>query len=182
MAAWTHGSDPRGEKTSDPRGEKKHPIRAPGYQTQVQVNGLTKSGPMENSAPHEQRRGAESNAETPIEATSAHPTMVPDLKLEGKLASLPAGQAVRFCCHAPKAQSVFLVGTFNHWDPEATPMTKNANGQWSAEMELAPGRYRYEFVLDRRPSCEPGPDGTYQEVPDCLSSERGILNRMVEIA
>ncbi len=136
---------------------------------------------MEDSACREQRKDVESGESTPREASSATPTTVPDLRLEGKLVSLPAGPGVRFCCHAPKARSVLLVGTFNGWDPQGTPMTKNAEGIWSIEVELAPGQYRYEFVLDGQPSCEPGPDGRCQEIPDCVSSERGILNRMVAI-
>ncbi len=136
---------------------------------------------MGDSACREQRKDVESGEPTPREANSATPTTVPDLKLEGKLVSLPASKGVRFCCHAPKARSVLLVGTFNGWDPQATPMTRNAGGIWTLEMELAPGQYRYEFVLDGQPSCEPGPDGTYQAVPDCVSSECGILNRMVAI-
>jgi hypothetical protein len=148
---------------------------------QVAVNNPTRSGTMEDSACREQRKDVESGKSTPPEAISAAPTTVPDLKLEGKMVSLPANKGVRFCCHAPKARSVLLVGSFNGWDPQGTPMTKTAEGIWSIEVELAPGQYRYEFVLDGQPSCEPGPNGTYQEVPDCVSSECGILNRRVEI-
>lgn len=136
---------------------------------------------MEDPACREQRQDVESGLSTPPEANSAAPTIVPDLQLEGKLGSLPASKGVRFCCHAPEARSVLLVGTFNGWDPRAAPMTKNAEGIWGIEVELEPGRYRYEFVLDGQPSCEPGPDGTYHEIPDCVSSECGILNRVIEI-
>jgi len=36
---------------------------------------------------------------------------------------------VVFFCHAPKAKEVSLVGTFNDWEPGATPMMKNSKGE-----------------------------------------------------
>lgn len=136
---------------------------------------------MEQSVHRDQGKDIASDARTPPEPIPMMPTTVPDLQLDGKMASLAAGRAVRFCCHAPKARSVSLVGTFNQWDPQTTPLAKGEDGTWSTDLELEPGRYRYEFILDGQPSCEPGPDGTHLEVPDCVSNERGILNRVIEI-
>ena len=67
--------------------------------------------------------------------------------------------------HAPDAASVHLVGTFNNWDPGATPMSRSDDGAWSASIPLLPGRYEYKFVVDGRlritdPACERSePDG-----------------------
>src|SRR5262245_16287269 len=51
--------------------------------------------------------------------------------------------STRFVCHAPEAKAVFLAGTFNGWSPEATPMTRDAEGNWSVAVTLKPGRYEY---------------------------------------
>lgn len=50
--------------------------------------------------------------------------------------------------HAPEAQSVFVAGTFNDWQPDATPLQQQQTGIWTIELELAPGIYKYRFVVD----------------------------------
>jgi 1,4-alpha-glucan branching enzyme len=37
---------------------------------------------------------------------------------------------VRFRCVAPAAKTVFLAGTFNAWDPTATPMQPDGAAEW----------------------------------------------------
>ena len=55
----------------------------------------------------------------------------------------------RFMIVAPGAQHVTLVGDFNDWDKGATPLLKvAANGVWTAEVRLPPGRYAYAFLVD----------------------------------
>ncbi len=48
-------------------------------------------------------------------------------------------RATRFTCHAPSAQAVFLAGAFNGWDPKATPMAKDAAGDWGVAVDLPRG-------------------------------------------
>lgn len=67
----------------------------------------------------------------------------------------PIGKAVepvhhvRLVIHAPDAQKMSLVGDFNEWSAEATPMALNsATGHWEAWVELKPGRYHYAFTRD----------------------------------
>ena len=43
-----------------------------------------------------------------------------------------------------EAQSVHLVGDFNGWDPDATPMPRRRGGVYRVTLELEPGR-RYQF-------------------------------------
>jgi 1,4-alpha-glucan branching enzyme len=44
---------------------------------------------------------------------------------------------------------VSLVGTFNRWDPTATPMERTpTGGTWSVVIPLSAGRYEYAFVVD----------------------------------
>jgi 1,4-alpha-glucan branching enzyme len=55
---------------------------------------------------------------------------------------------VRFGYFQPDAGEVFLVGSFNGWNPRATPLKRDALGDWSIELELPPGEYRYRLVVD----------------------------------
>ena len=54
---------------------------------------------------------------------------------------------LQFVLVAPQANSVSLVGDFNDWDPKRSPM-RTANGIWGAVVQLAPGRYRYAFLVN----------------------------------
>jgi 1,4-alpha-glucan branching enzyme len=61
------------------------------------------------------------------------------------------GGTVRFDFTLPKsAREVALVGDFNGWDTDATPMVRGdgAGRIWSARIPLEPGRHEYAFVVD----------------------------------
>jgi len=53
-----------------------------------------------------------------------------------------------FICRAPAANAVFLVGDFNGWNPQATPMTSRGNGLWWITLELQAGNYHFQFICD----------------------------------
>lgn len=53
----------------------------------------------------------------------------------------------QFVLVAPQAASVALVGDFNDWDPTRSPM-QTAHGVWATVVPLAPGRYRYAFLVN----------------------------------
>src|SRR5712671_6908064 len=55
--------------------------------------------------------------------------------------------ALQFVFVAPQAASVALVGDFNDWDPARSPM-QTADGVWATVVRLAPGRYRYAFLIN----------------------------------
>lgn len=56
---------------------------------------------------------------------------------------------VRFDLEIPQAQRVFVAGTFNSWNPIATPLTPAFDGRvWACELRLPSGRYEYRFVAD----------------------------------
>ena len=66
-------------------------------------------------------------------------------------APTPAASSVtvRFVLFAPDAQQVSLAGTFNQWDPAATPLVRTAEpGVWSATLTLPAGQHQYAFVVD----------------------------------
>ena len=54
---------------------------------------------------------------------------------------------LQFVFVAPQAASVSLVGDFNDWDPARAPM-QTAQGVWATAVRLAPGRYRYAFLVN----------------------------------
>lgn len=65
--------------------------------------------------------------------------------------AIPAAERlphVRFGYFRPEAREVFLVGEFNDWNPRATPMKRDALGDWSVEIPLSPGAYRYRLMVD----------------------------------
>ncbi len=89
--------------------------------------------------------------------------------------------ATRFTCLAPEGRAVFLAGTFNGWDPNATPMTKNADGNWDVSVTVAPGRYEFKFVVDGTWHCEPGCDDTNRGCPECVPNSFGTMNRVIGV-
>jgi hypothetical protein len=71
----------------------------------------------------------------------------------------------QFVFVAPQAASVALVGDFNDWDPARSPM-QTAQGVWATVVRLAPGRYRYAFLVNgvewrADPSAPPAQDDEF---------------------
>ena len=89
--------------------------------------------------------------------------------------------ATRFSCVAPAASEVFLAGSFNDWDPTATPMVKDAEGHWDVAVTLTPGRHEYKFVVDGEWCCEPGCEEPHNGCPKCVPNSFGTMNRFVEV-
>jgi hypothetical protein len=57
---------------------------------------------------------------------------------------------VSFVLVAPEARSVAVAGDFDGWDRSRLMMRREASGLWTLSVPLAPGRYRYAFVVDGR--------------------------------
>ncbi len=89
-------------------------------------------------------------------------------------------KSTKFNCHAPDAEVVFLAGTFNDWQMDATPMTTDGNGNWNTELNLPPGRSEYKFVVDGQWCCEPNCQAS-DECPKCVPNDFGTLNRFVDV-
>ena len=71
------------------------------------------------------------------------------LRSKGNLASTVVRQPVQFSLEAPSARHVAVVGDFNNWDPQATPLHRTSpDGRWLITLPLAPGRYQYTFIVD----------------------------------
>lgn len=54
---------------------------------------------------------------------------------------------VTFTFEAPGADHVLLMGDFNNWTPDGSAM-EPIDGVWTKVIKLAPGRYRYRYVVD----------------------------------
>lgn len=56
---------------------------------------------------------------------------------------------VRLTLPAQRGKTIFLAGTFNNWNPEATPLKWSMKtSAYYAYLELSPGRYEYKYVID----------------------------------
>jgi 1,4-alpha-glucan branching enzyme len=50
---------------------------------------------------------------------------------------------------APEAESVCILGDFNNWAPEASPLTRLDEGDFTITLELETGRaYRFRYMID----------------------------------
>ena len=87
--------------------------------------------------------------------------MINDVKKKG---------TVQFAVHPESnAKKVLLAGTFNDWQPQR--MTKKKDGTFVSNQQLAPGEYRYRFVIDGKwvpdndnPARVPNPYGSVDSV------------------
>ena len=81
-----------------------------------------------------------------------------------------SSREVTFTFEAPRAEQVLLMGDFNDWTLDRSEM-EAIGGVWTKVMKLAPGRYRYRYVVDGQwqhdPSnaaIEPNPYGGYDSI------------------
>jgi hypothetical protein len=58
------------------------------------------------------------------------------------------GVTVRYA--GADATEVSIIGSFNNWEPGATPMRREAPGKWIVVLHLRPGRYPYKLLVNRR--------------------------------
>ena len=70
---------------------------------------------------------------------------------------------VNFYCVAPSAESVYLVGDFNAWNPTSHQMRRREDGWWSIEVLLKHGHHQYRFLVDGKPVLDPKSAGTARD-------------------
>jgi len=91
---------------------------------------------------------AEATESTLSTSTEATPEEV-QAKIEALYGVNCTDQGVLFVTQAPHAARVSVAGDFNNWSPESAPMIPNGDGScFRALLPLAPGRYRYRYVID----------------------------------
>ena len=79
-----------------------------------------------------------------------------------------------FILKAPQAKSVYVTGSFNDWSLDESCRMSNNDGVWSLKVDLKPGTYKYQFIVD----------GKWQEDPANASIERnsfGDINSLIEV-
>lgn len=81
-------------------------------------------------------------------------------------------EVVRFELSAPNASRVALVGSFNQWNPVATPLERDASGKWVVAVQLPRGRHVYAFVVDGDVTADP-------EAPRAADDDFGSPNSVV---
>ncbi len=78
---------------------------------------------------------------------------------------------VQFRLSAPPGGAVFVAGSFNKWDPRATPM-KEAAGGYAATVLLLPGRHEYKFVVNGDWVTDPK---GFETVPNGVGSRNSVM-------
>ena len=85
-------------------------------------------------------------------------------------------EVVRFELSAPTASRVALVGSFNQWNPVATPLQRDSStGKWIVSLRLPPGRHVYAFVVDGDVKADP-------TAPRAADDDFGSANSVVLVA
>lgn len=79
-------------------------------------------------------------------------------------------EKIEFLCFDRPGRQVFVAGTFNQWDPGATPMADpNRVGEYSATVCVPHGAHEYKFIVD----------GAWRhdtDKPDRVRNRYGTLN------
>jgi hypothetical protein len=90
-----------------------------------------------------------------IDGGTTAPTL-PGIAPAAATAAEEAPRPTQFVLEAPGAERVTVVGDFNGWDPQATPLVRDgATGLWTATLPLVPGRHVYSFLVDGRRTLDP---------------------------
>ena len=87
---------------------------------------------------------------------------------------VPEWVSASLLTYQPRAGSVYVAGTFNGWESQATPLIRLADGEWSVQLTLKPGRYEYRFVVD----------GEWKDDPMAsrfVANPFGGLNSVIEV-
>lgn len=76
------------------------------------------------------------------------------------------GEVVEFRFYRPEARQVHLAGDFNGWRGHDLPMSRTADGYWTAKVRLPAGEFKFRYLADGQWYCdyaafgvEPGPYG-----------------------
>ena len=106
----------------------------PGKSRVVALLRLTPNTTATGSAPRSSTCGVKEQKDRPL------PDAAPDTE----------STHVRFYRFFPDAKEVSIAGSFNGWQPAASPVERFGIGcgQWKVDLYLKPGRYEYRFVVD----------------------------------
>jgi 1,4-alpha-glucan branching enzyme len=95
--------------------------------------------------------------------------------IRGNNAPAVTPEGVRFSVSAPGATLVTIVGNFNGWNDQATPLSNDGKGDWSVTVPLKKGqKYDYKFDVDGFWVADP-------DNPDYENSGSGSVNSFIKI-
>jgi hypothetical protein len=127
---------------------------------------------------HFMHRGSLQETPDPTAAAAARPApLSATLASAANADAAPSARAEeRFSIAAPGAARVSLVGDFNQWHADVTPLRPVGDGRtWAVEVALPPGRHVYAFVVDGK--IVPDPDA-----PRAADDDFGVPNSVAIIA
>ncbi len=101
----------------------------------------------------EEDRPPRAEPEPPLPAAPPKAAPAPQPTAAPVVPAAPAEKPVEFKLKAPKARSVLLA--LDVLAGKRTAMVRSVNGEWSARLSLAPGRYRYQFIVDGERTLDP---------------------------
>jgi 1,4-alpha-glucan branching enzyme len=84
----------------------------------------------------------------------------------------PPRKKVLFSLHAPQAETVFLAGDFNQWNPEKNRLKKGRSGAWEVTLMLSPRSYEYKFIVDGKWQLDPV---NSQTCHNCFGSSNNLV-------
>lgn len=88
--------------------------------------------------------------------------------------AVSAAPSVVFQIHAPDAETVEVLGSFNDWKPGTMVMEgPDAAGFWHTHVNLPPGRHEYVFLMNGQ-KWVPDPQATIQR-PDGFGNVNSVM-------
>jgi len=124
------------------------------------------------AAPVPLQAPAEIPAEVPAEKQSYEPSERMQELIQSETKEFLGSTA--FVLKAPQAKSVYVTGSFNDWSLDENCRMSNNEGVWILKVDLKPGIYKYQFIVD----------GRWQEDPANTNTERnsfGDINSLIEV-
>ncbi len=96
-------------------------------------------------------------------------------KVHGDQAARGHRDNVQFELSAEPGRQVFVAGTFNNWNPDATPLMDQAgNGHYKGALHVPQGTHEYKFVVN----------GVWLSDPkcvDCVPNGYGSMNSVIHV-
>jgi chromosome partitioning protein len=125
-----------------------------------------------------QQRHSALEPETTVAAAPAPAQAAPERTTEQKIEEFYGikqfGTEVLFSAKFEEASKVMIAGDFNGWNPVSPLQMTTRPGEWRVKLPLAPGRYRYRFIVDGKWVTDPF--NKYVE-----TNQFGELNNVVEV-
>ncbi len=92
-----------------------------------------------------------------------------------KRLSPETGKRVQFAIEAQPGSDVFVAGTFNNWNPKASPLKDNPDsGHFKAALHIPKGKHEYKFIVNE----------VWTMDPNCANWTRngfGSMNSVLQI-